>query len=61
MNTKESKTNDTAGYSGFFFYKTDYNGKLPESLISANRQMNRLNLVAPGKIFEKEREKNVEN
>ena len=46
-------------FNGFSFYKIDYNGKIPESLISANRQMNRLNHVAPRKIFEKEREKNV--
>lgn len=42
-------------YNGFSFYKIEYNGKIPESLIKAYNQMNELNSEAPRKKFEKER------
>jgi hypothetical protein len=45
-------------YNGFSFYKIDYKGEFPESLIRAYHQMNELNKEAPRKRFEKEREKN---
>jgi hypothetical protein len=46
-------------YNGFSFYKIDYNGEFPESLIKAYHQMNELNDAAPRKRFEKEREKTI--
>jgi hypothetical protein len=45
-------------YNGFSFYKIQYKGELPESLINANRRMNELNNEAPRKKFRKERIKN---
>jgi len=45
-------------YNGFSFYKIDYNGKFPKSLVKAYWQMNELNNESPRKKFEKEREKN---
>jgi len=45
-------------YNGFSFYKIEYKGELPKSLIKAYREMNELNAEAPRKKFKKERQKN---
>lgn len=45
-------------YNGFSFYKIEYKGEFPESLIKAYRQMNELNDKAPRKKFKEERKKN---
>ena len=47
-------------YNGFSFYKIEYKGEFPESIIKAYRQMNELNDEAPRKKFQKER-KNSRN
>lgn len=44
-------------YNGFSFYKIDYKGNFPESLIKAYEQMNELNDEIPRKKFKKERKK----
>ncbi len=45
-------------YNGFSFYKIDYKGEFPESIISAYREMEELNDEAPRNEFKKERKKN---
>ncbi len=45
-------------YNGFSFYKIEYKGELPKSLIKAYSKMNGLNEEAPRKEFEKERRSN---
>jgi len=45
-------------YNGFSFYKMEYKGELPESLIKAYMQMEELNNEAPRKKFKEERRKN---
>lgn len=45
-------------YNGFSFYKIEYKGELPKSLIKAYQQMNELNNEEPRKKFKKERQKN---
>lgn len=42
-------------YNGFSFYKIDYEGKFPESLIKAYQQMNELNNESSRKKFQQER------
>jgi hypothetical protein len=42
-------------YNGFSFYKIDYEGGLPETLIKAYRQMNELNNESSRKKFQQER------
>ncbi len=49
---------NTIPYNGFSFFKIDYNGEFPKSLINAYQQMNELNNEAPRKAFKKERDKN---
>jgi hypothetical protein len=44
-------------YNGFSFYKIDYKGEFPESLIRAYREMNELNEEPPRDKFNKERKK----
>ncbi len=44
-------------YNGFSFYKIEYKGEFPESLINAYQQMNELNDEAPRKRFYQERKK----
>ena len=46
-------------YNGFSFYKIEYKGEFPESLIKAYRDMNELNDEEPRKKFKKERRKNA--
>jgi hypothetical protein len=46
-------------YNGFSFFKINYNGEFPESLIKAYQQMNELNDAVPRKRFAKEREKTI--
>jgi hypothetical protein len=48
---------NTIPYNGFSFYKIVYKGNLPESLIRAYNEMNKLNNIVPRKSFEKVREK----
>jgi hypothetical protein len=50
---------NTIPYNGFSFYKIEYNGEYPESLIKAFRELNELNDEAPRKQFDKERKKNA--
>lgn len=45
-------------YNGFSFYKIDYKGEYPESLIKAYRKMNELNKEVPRDKFKMERRKN---
>ncbi len=45
-------------YNGFSYYKIDYKGEFPESLMKAYREMNDLNSKAPREMFKKERKKN---
>jgi len=45
-------------YNGFSFYKIEYNGEIPESLIKAYQEMNELNNEAPRKKYKQERRKN---
>jgi hypothetical protein len=45
-------------YNGFSYYKIDYKGEYPESLLRAYRKMNKLNDEAPRKLCKKERRKN---
>ncbi|MEO5582576.1 MAG: DUF748 domain-containing protein [Saprospiraceae bacterium] len=42
-------------YNGFSFYKIEYKGELPESLLKAYSEMNYLNDRSPRKKFKKER------
>jgi hypothetical protein len=44
-------------YNGFSFYKIEYKGEFPESIIKAYQQMNEFNDEAPRKIFKQERKK----
>lgn len=44
-------------YNGFSFYKIDYKGEFPESLVKAYQKMNKLNEEAPRKKFKEERKK----
>jgi len=44
-------------YNGFSFYKIEYKGDFPESLLKAYQKLIELNDEAPRKKFEKEREK----
>ncbi|MEP7322163.1 MAG: DUF748 domain-containing protein [Saprospiraceae bacterium] len=46
-------------YNGFSFYKIEYKGELPESLLKAYREMNDLNDRSPRKKFKDERKKFV--
>jgi hypothetical protein len=45
-------------YNGFSFYKIEYKGKFPESLMQAYQEIDKLNDEAPRKKFEQERKKN---
>lgn len=49
---------NTIPYNGFSFYKIEYIGEFPESLIKAYREMNELNEESPRKRFKDERKKN---
>jgi hypothetical protein len=42
-------------YNGFSFYRIDYEGEFPESLVKAYQQMNELNNVSSRKKFKQER------
>lgn len=53
------KAENTIPFNGFSFYKMEYNGKLPESLVNAYQQMLELNNEVPRKKFKKERKKLV--
>jgi hypothetical protein len=44
-------------YNGFSFYKIEYNGEIPESLIKAYQEMNELNNEVPRKKYKQERKK----
>jgi len=46
-------------YNGFSFFKIEYSGEFPESLIRAYQEMNELNNAAPRKRLVKEREKTI--
>jgi hypothetical protein len=52
---KFSRDENLIPYDGFSFYKIDYNGEFPESIMKAFRQINELNNEAPRKKFKKER------
>ncbi len=52
-----SKAENTIPYNGFSFYKMDYNGELPASLVNAYQQMIEFNNEAPRKKFKRERKK----
>ena len=49
---------NTIPYNGFSFYKIEYKGEFPESLLKAYQKMNELDNEIPRKKFEKERKKN---
>ena len=44
-------------FYGFSFYKIEYKGEFPESVMKSYRKLNELNNEMPRKKFEKEREK----
>lgn len=48
---------DVIPYNGFSFYKIEYKGDFPESLLKAYQEIDKYNDEAPRKKFEKEREK----
>src|SRR6185436_14575284 len=48
---------NTIPYNGFSFYKIEYKGEYPESLIKAYNDLNEFNDEAPRKQFDKERTK----
>ncbi|OFX20928.1 MAG: hypothetical protein A2033_19650 [Bacteroidetes bacterium GWA2_31_9] len=54
------KSKNIIPYNGFSFYKIEYKGELPESLIKAYQQMNEFNDEAPREKFKKERKKSIE-
>jgi hypothetical protein len=45
-------------YNGFSFYRIEYKGEFPESVIKAYQEMNEFNNEAPRKKFKQERKKN---
>jgi len=45
-------------YNGFSFYKIEYQGEIPKSLIKAYKEMNELNNESPRKKYKQERKKN---
>ncbi|HTA61025.1 MAG TPA: DUF748 domain-containing protein [Bacteroidia bacterium] len=49
---------NTIPYNGFSFYKIEYKGDFPESLLEAYQEINQLNDEAPRKKFKKERKQN---
>jgi hypothetical protein len=49
------KGENVVPYNGFSFYKIEYKGEFPESLIKAYNQLNEYNNEAPRKKFEQER------
>jgi len=51
------KGEEVVPYNGFSFYKIDYKGEYPESLLNAFELMNELNEKAPRKKFFKDRKK----
>ena len=51
------KSENVVPFNGFSFYKIDYEGNYPETLIKAHEQMNELNEDSPRKEYLKEREK----
>ena len=53
-----SKSEFVIPYNGFSFYKIEYHGEIPESLIKAHQEMNELNNEAPRKKYKQERKKN---
>ncbi|MEI7661627.1 MAG: DUF748 domain-containing protein, partial [Bacteroidota bacterium] len=44
-------------YDGYSFYKIEYKGEFPESLIRASNKLNKLNDVSPRRKFKRERAK----
>ena len=56
---KVSAGENVLPYNGFSFYKIEYEGEFPESLIKAYREMNELNDKAPRDKFKKERKQNL--
>jgi hypothetical protein len=46
-------------YNGFSFYRIEYKGEFPKSILKAYHQMQELNDAAPRKEFKNERIKNV--
>ena len=56
---KISESKEVIPYNGFSFYKIDYKGEYPESLIKAYEKMNKLNEKRPRKKFKEEREKST--
>jgi hypothetical protein len=55
---KIQKAENIIPYNGFSFYKIEYKGEFPESVIKAYQEMNEFNNEAPRKIFRQERKKN---
>jgi hypothetical protein len=53
-----SQNENVIPYNGFSFYKIEYHGEIPESLIKAYQEMNELNNEAPRKKYKQERKKN---
>jgi hypothetical protein len=57
---KFSRDLSVTPFDGFSFYKIEYSGEFPESLLKAYRKINELNNEAPRKKFRKERKLSVE-
>lgn len=51
--------NNIIPYNGFSFYKIEYKGELPKSLIKAYRQMNELNNEVPRRYYKKARKESI--
>jgi hypothetical protein len=54
---KISKSEFIVPFNGFSFYKIEYQGEIPESLIRAYKEMNELNNEAPRKKYKHDRKK----
>lgn len=53
VNFKNKKS--TVPFNGFSFYRIDYNGEIPESLLKAYRQMEELNAESPREKYKEKR------
>ncbi len=57
---KIAQANTVIPYNGFSFYKIEYKGELPKSLLNAYNDMNQLNNESPRRKYKTVRLKNKE-
>ena len=55
---KVLSSKDIIPYNGFSFYKIEYKGEFPKSLIKAYKKMNELNDEAPRRKYKQQRKTN---